>query len=153
MEHGYDLFRDRATIESRFVVADVFKGAAEGTVWAELQQQGFDVIHCSAFFHLFPLKGQISAATNIARLVKKGGIIVGRQMGSLKPGNGPAIAEGGSSFRHDVQTFQEMWDQVGQATDTRWRAEGTLDMVGVDLNSPVETVDSRRLLFTITRLE
>ena len=153
MEVGYDFFLDRATLRSQFVVADAFKGAAQGRMWTDLQQRGIDVFHCSAFFHLFPLDEQICAAKNIGGLVKKGGIIVGRQMGSVKPGDVPAIKEGSVSYRHDVESFGAMWNVVGEATQTRWEVTGTMDMVGVNPESPVEDENSRRLLFTVTRLE
>lgn len=91
MDLGKDLFLDGQTLRSSFVVADVFKGAAQGPAWTQLERSGFSVIHCSAFFHLFPLQDQITAAKQITGLVKKGGIIVGRQMGSVKPGDVPAI--------------------------------------------------------------
>ena len=153
METGYDFFLDRATLQSYFVVADVFKGAAQGTVWTELGKRGVDVLHCSAFFHLFTLAEQVSAAKNIAKLVKRGGVIVGRQIGSVKPGDVPAVKEGSSSHRHDVETFDAIWRQVGEATQTRWEVGGTMDMVGIDPQSPVEDENSRCLLFTVTKVE
>lgn len=152
METGYDFFLDRDTLQSRFVVADVFKGAEQGTAWTELEKRGVDVLHCSAFFHLFTLAEQITSAKNIAKLVKKDGFIVGRQIGSVKPGDVPAIKAGSSSYRHDVETFETMWKQVGEATQTQWKIEGTMDMVGINPESPVEDENSRRLLFTVTRV-
>ena len=133
MEAGYDFFLDRATLQSRFVVADVFKGAAQGAVWTDLEKRGVGVLRCSAFFHLFTLAEKISAAKNIAKLVNKGGVIVGRKIGSVKPRGVPAIKEGGSSYRHDVETFDAMWRQAGEATQTRWEVGGP-----VFVNSPVE---------------
>lgn len=127
MELGYDFFRDRETLKSTFVVADVFKGPEQGSVWTQLQERGVDVMHCSAFFHLFPLEEQVASAKQLARLIKKGGVIVGRQVGSVKPGDVPAIQEGSFSYRHDVETFDAMWREVGQATQTRWKVEGTMD--------------------------
>ncbi|KAK9413610.1 hypothetical protein SUNI508_11819 [Seiridium unicorne] len=154
MNLGYDMFLDQSTLQSRFVVADVFKGPDQGQVWTEMEAQGgFDVIHCSAFFHLFTLEEQIAAAQQLSRLVKKGGIIVGRQIGSVKPGDVPAIKEKSVSYRHDTETFAAMWQHIGEATATRWKVEGTLDMVGINPNSPVEDANSRRLLFTVTRRE
>ena len=153
METGYDFFLDRATLKSRFVVADVFQGAEQGAEWTDLEKCGVDVLHCSAFFQLFTLSEQISAAKNIAKLVRKGGVILGRQIGSAKPGDVPAIKEGSSSYRHDVETFDAMWRQVGDATQTRWEVEGTMDMVEINPQSPIEDENSRRLLFTVTRVE
>lgn len=154
MELGYDLFLDRATLQARFVVADVFQGAAQGKAWEELEARGgMDVVHCSAFFHLFPLAAQEAAAQQVSRLVKRdGGVIVGRQIGSVAPGDVAAIQAGTASYRHDVASFRAMWDRVGEATQTRWKVEGTMDMVGIDPSSPVEDANSRRLLFTVTRL-
>jgi SAM-dependent methyltransferase len=154
IELGYNLFLDKATLQSRFIVADVFQGPAQGHVWTELEKSGgFDVVHCSAFFHLFTLEEQITAAKQLARLVKKGGIIVGRQIGSVKPGDLPAIKEQTFSYRHNVESFNAMWEKVGEVTSTRWEVGGTMDMVGVKPDSPVEDENSRRLLFSITRVE
>ncbi|KAH8657963.1 hypothetical protein BX600DRAFT_499995 [Xylariales sp. PMI_506] len=153
MELGYELFLDRETLKSRFVVADVFKGALLGKDWTDLEERGADVIHCSAFFHLFTLEEQITAGKHIAKLLKKGAVMVGRQIGSTKPGDVPAIKEGSFSYRHDVATLDAMWKEVGEATQTRWKVEGTMDMVGVNTSSPVEDENSRRLLFTITRID
>lgn len=152
MELGYSLFLDRSTLASKFVVADIF--AAAGPEWEALEADGADVVHCSAFFHLFPLAEQKRAALNVARLVRAGGVIVGRQSGSVKPGEVPAIKAGTTSFRHDVQTFQQLWDEVGKKTGTKWELEGTLDTVGLMAvkKNPVEDENSRRLLFTIRRV-
>lgn len=152
MEQGYELFLDRQTLQSRFVVADVFKATSQGGEWADMEKRGVDVLHCSAFFHLFPLENQVRAARQIAKLVKKGGVILGRQIGSVKPGNLPAIQEGSSSYRHSVETFGDLWRHVGEATGTQWKVEGTMDMVGVKPASPIEDENSRRLLFTVTRV-
>ncbi|KAI3396955.1 hypothetical protein diail_11355 [Diaporthe ilicicola] len=157
MELGYRLFCDRDTLRARFTVADVFAGDGDDGddhgVWAGLQARGADVVHCSAFFHLFTLAEQQTAARHIARLVRPGGVVVGRQSGSVAPGNVPAIQQGTFSYRHDVDTFAALWNGAGEATGTRWRVEGTLDMVGINTSSPVEDENSRRLLFTVTRVE
>lgn len=151
IEHGYELFLDRQ-LKSRFGVIDVFKGPDQ-PMWAEIEERGVDVLHCSAFFHLFPLQDQLVAAKLITRLVKKDGVLVGRQIGSTEPGDVAAIQVGSSSYRHNVETLDAMWREVGEATGTEWKVEGTLDMVGININSPVEDKNSRRLLFTITRLK
>ncbi|KAJ5092093.1 hypothetical protein NUU61_006963 [Penicillium alfredii] len=155
MELGYELFLDRQSLASRFVVADIFLGNAQGEPWTELVATGADVVHCSAFFHLFPLAQQIQAATVIAGIVRKGGVIVGRQSGSVKPAEVPAIKPGSTSFRHDVSTLVEMWERVGAETGTKWKVEGSLDEVGINTakKNAVEDENSRRLLFTITREE
>ncbi|KAI1464057.1 uncharacterized protein F4812DRAFT_444376 [Daldinia caldariorum] len=71
LELGYDLFHDRETLKSEFVRSDILKG--QGKEWQDLEERGFDVIHCSAVFHLFTLDEELAAAKNIARLIKRGG--------------------------------------------------------------------------------
>jgi SAM-dependent methyltransferase len=155
MDLGYELFLDHNTLESKFAVADIFQGESQGEPWAGLMARGVDVIHCSAVFHLFTLAEQFEAANSVAKLVKNGGIIVGRQSGSVKPSEVSAIKPGSTSFRHDVRTLAELWEKVGAATGTKWKVEGSLDEVGVQNkgNNAVEDENSRRLLFTITREE
>lgn len=46
-----------------------------------------------------------------------------------------------------------MWVKVGEATGTKWEVVGSMDLVGINPDSPVEDVNSRRLLFTITRID
>jgi SAM-dependent methyltransferase len=155
MDLGYELFLDGDTLESRFVVVDIFKGEAQGEPWTGLVAEGADVVHCSAFFHLFPLPQQIEAAKVIAMVVRKGGVIVGRQSGSVKPAEVPAIKAGTTSFRHDLSTLAEMWEKVGVETGTKWKVEGSLDEVGLQtrIQNALEDENSRRLLFAITREE
>ncbi|KAJ6133749.1 hypothetical protein N7523_000071 [Penicillium sp. IBT 18751x] len=155
MDLGYELFLDREKLKSTFVVVDIFQGEAQRGPWAELVARGADIVHCSAFFHLFPLASQVEAAKIISRVVRKGGIIVGRQSGSVKPGEVPAIKAGTTSFRHDPDTLAEMWRRVGIETGTKWKVDGSLDEVGLQtkIKNAVEDENSRRLLFTITREE
>lgn len=94
-ELGYDWFLDRETIQSSFVVANVYKHA----------------VHIAS------------------------------------------IKERTLCYTHDVGTFNAIWRQVGEATQTRWQARGTIaDIVGIDPNSSLKDENSR-LLFTVTRIE
>lgn len=67
----------------------------------------------------------------MAKVVKKGGIIVGRQSGSVMSTEVPAIKAGTTGFRHDMSTLAEMWDKFGVDTGTKWKMEGLLDEVGL----------------------
>ncbi|KAI1173285.1 hypothetical protein F4777DRAFT_455776 [Nemania sp. FL0916] len=150
IDSGYDLFLDRDSLRSQFLVGDVFEGSSQ--VWADLEERRIDVVHCSAFFHLFTLELQLAAARQIAKLVKKEGVIVGGQIGSVRPGNVAALQENSHSYRHNMETFENMWRKVGEDTQTMWKVDSTLDMVGIDPHVPVQNEYSRRLVFTITRV-
>ena len=160
MDLGYELFRDRGSLQSTFYAADVYDVA--NPAWAQLAQS-VDVVHASAFFHLFPWPKQVQAAIQLAHVLKPqaGSMVVGRQMGSLTPNEFPAMEEGMTGFRHDPVTWQQLWDEVGEKTNTEWKVDAALDNVGVmgkgdsrknDHDRPAwAEPNMRRMLFTITR--
>lgn len=50
------------------MVVDIFNNL-QSSPWAELVASAVDIVHCSAFFHLFPLSQQIEAAKIVATVV------------------------------------------------------------------------------------
>ena len=156
---GYDLFMDRDKLRSTFVVRDVFDKDAD---WSPLEGK-MDIIHASAFFHLFPWPKQAEVGRVLVRLarLKSSSIIIGRQMGSLTPGEFPSMVEGSTGYRHNVDSLQRLWDEVGAMTGSRWTVEGTLDTVALmgigelskdsENKSVFSDPNMRRLLFTIRR--
>lgn len=153
---GYDLFLDRDTLKTKFLVRDVFDQSAD---WSPLEGK-IDVIHASAFIHLFNWQQQVHVATVLARILRPvpGSMIVGRQMGSTEPGEYPALKPGTMLYWHDETSFQKLWDEVGQVTGTKWRVQATLDTVGleglgkVDKKPHSAESNRRRQLFTVTRM-
>ena len=121
---GYDLFRDRETLASKFIVKDILDTAAE----LEGPEGQMDVIHINSFLHLFDWEGQVRSGKQLARLLKKvkGAVIVGRQLGSLEAGEFPLIGEG-ASFRHNIKSFEKLWRQIGDEVGCKWRVEAELD--------------------------
>lgn len=158
IDAGFDLFQDRGKLKSTFIVADVYDPEAD---WHSLEST-IDVIHASAFFHLFPWPEQVQAGCVLARLARPRGIIVGRQTGSLTPGEFPILKEGTTAYRHDTHTLQTLWDEIGANTGTQWTVDGTMDMVGFtgkggfseDSKSRPAWAEPnmRRLLFTIRKM-
>ena len=118
---GYDLFRDRDRLASRFVVGDVLEEGSlrelDGTI---------DIIHASSFFHLFSWAEQVRAGVRCIALLRRkpGALVFGRQTASQWPGNIPRrAAEGKYIWRHDGHSWQRLWDEIGRETGTRWRTE------------------------------
>lgn len=159
IDMGYDLFVDREKLKSTFITGDVYETS---TNWNRLIGK-MDIINASAFFHLYPLPKQVEASCLLVKFgrPKPGTIIIGRQMGSLTPGEFPSVVEGTTGYRHDLRTLRSLWDEVGAATGTQWEVEGTLDTVGImgKGDSAKDSKDKpawaepnmRRLLFTIMR--
>lgn len=129
MDIGYSLFRDRDTLKSTFFAKDILDPAAG---WDDFNGR-MDVISIHSFLHLFDRARQIKAARQLAKLLRPedGSVIVGRQLGSLVPGDFPNHIEPGTNFRHNVKSFEELWKQIGDDVGCRWSIEASLDESGL----------------------
>lgn len=149
LELGYELFLDRETLKAHFMEADVFD--AEGPL---KQLEGkMDFVQISLFLHLFDLEGQVKACERIVSLMKteKGSLILGQQIGSLKTG---PMAVGSKMFKHNVESFEKMWKEVGERTGSEWKVNANLDarLDAAQNNRPWIDTDTRRLVFEIERV-
>ena len=153
LDLGYELFLDRSTLQSHFTAVDLL--APFGINDLANMNAKIDIIWAASFFHLFPRPRQLIAAKTVTTILKPspGSMLVGRQLGSTKPGEYDVMKDGRWQFRHDVQSWTELWDEVGRETGTRWRVEATLDEVefGYAQNKEWGDPDMRRLLFQIVR--
>ncbi|PVH81111.1 hypothetical protein DL98DRAFT_417427 [Cadophora sp. DSE1049] len=121
-EMGYRLFRDRDTLKSRFIEADIFD---DKSALFELQGK-VDIIYAASFLHLFGYEGQVEVCKRLVGLVRgrEGSLILGRQVGNVVAGEGvQSTNEGGSMFRHNEESFEGMWEKVGEETGTKWRVD------------------------------
>ncbi|KAI4159497.1 MAG: hypothetical protein LQ342_006576 [Letrouitia transgressa] len=151
---GYELFLDKKALQVTFLQADIMQQPQLGR--PELEGQ-LDVIYASSFFHLFTREEQYELAKTVVSLLrpKKGSLLLGRQMGTVKPGNYPLRKlEERELWRHDVDSFKQMWDEVGRATGTAWLVEASLDEeeLGYKGNESWADPDMRRILFAVHRL-
>lgn len=132
---GYDLFRDRDTLASKFIVGDI-----AATQFDDDQESPFkellgkiDIIHVSSFFHLFPLSTQLLIAKRLLLLLRPipGSLILGRQTANIKPGvyrHGSCDQTQPGMWRHDVRSWSELWEQAGKELKVQVRVEATLGM-------------------------
>jgi SAM-dependent methyltransferase len=109
---GYDLFQDKETLLSKFVIADLLKPE---TVPRELFGT-LDIVWAGAAFHLFDYEGQVQATILTVRLLKPraGSLIFGYQLG-----HEPAKHYDGR-FGHDASSFEKLWKEVELATSSKW---------------------------------
>ncbi|PMD12413.1 hypothetical protein NA56DRAFT_613500 [Hyaloscypha hepaticicola] len=131
-ELGYKFFRDVDTLKVKFLAADIFDIEStlkdlEGTI---------DIIYAGSFLHLFNYEQQVEVCKRIVKLLreKEGSVVVGRQAGNLEAGERVhRTNEAQSMFRHNLESFKKMWEEVGVMTGTKWRVEvEMLDSVSVD---------------------
>ena len=54
--------------------------------------------------------------------------LVGRQIGTLYPPDRATYKQGDGPgwYRHNLETWQDLWDEIGDNTGTKWKTSGTL---------------------------
>lgn len=152
LELGYKLFRDKETLQSRFIAADIFDSKSE---LHDLDGK-IDIIYAGSFLHLFDYKGQFAACKAIVSLLReqKDSLLVGRQVGNLNAGERVhRTNQGQSMFRHNAKSFKKMWEKVGEETGTQWRVEVNehLTEPGVGEGRNWEEADLQRIGFAVFR--
>ena len=149
---GYDLFRDRATFKGKFLVGNVLEDSAAMSGMLEEVAGKFDVVYAASIFHLFDYTDQLLLAKRVVTMSKPvpGSLILGRQRGNIKAGEYEhRTNEKGTMYRHNENSFREMWKQVGKETGTEWTVDVRLQK-GEDFGEG-SIPDDRRLNFEVTR--
>lgn len=126
LDLGYDLFLDKDSLHSEFIEADIFEAQSKLTPL----EGHIDIIHASSFFHLFGYEGQKKIARRVVQILKpqKDSLLVGRQVGNVKAHEEESSASGsGSMYLHDVESWKQMWKEIGDETGTQWEVEAVLE--------------------------
>lgn len=124
---GYELFKDRDLFSARCIAGDPLKpegpnlGSIDGKV---------DIIHAAALLHLFNWDDQVTLGSRLVKFFKRdaNAMLVGRQIGTLYPTKQGTQKDQDIPgwYRHNLETWQQMWDEIGDKTGTQWRVRGTL---------------------------
>ncbi len=111
-----------------------------------------DIIHTASFFHLFSWEDQIIVGSRLVRFFKPEAsrpMLLGRQVGSFNPPPHPSDPRGcpGKTL-HSVETFQRLWEIIGERTGTKWKVDGSV-------NDESDGLDEHRIVitFVVTRVE
>ncbi|RHZ51899.1 hypothetical protein CDV55_103509 [Aspergillus turcosus] len=143
---GFDLFRDREKLERaiNFFVTDIFNPSSD---FDQLNGK-IDVIWAGSFFHLFDWDEQVEVGKHVVQTLRPqmGSLLLGRQSGTLRPGRYPHATTSGFVFRHDPETFDRLWKEIGKATGTEWTVDAHLALREDD------TDPRRRLIFAVKRV-
>ena len=90
----------------------------------------------------------------VAKLLKAkpGSLVMGCQVGSLVGDTtGIPIPSGGILFRHDIASFEKVWQEVWRVTGTEWKVEARLEK-GKGFGEKWQLEGTRRLGFEVWRL-
>jgi SAM-dependent methyltransferase len=151
MSLSYELFLDKDTFGAHFIQADIFD--SEGAL-KELEDR-MDVVQISFFLHLWDLEGQTRACEKIVGLLKqeKGVLVTGQQVGATEPRQ-MHPESGTRMYKHNPESFEKMWREVGIRTGSEWLVRAKLD-AGLGIEEKKRTWDdpnTRRLVFEVERL-
>lgn len=172
MASGHDLFRDAEKLPlsdgsnvqgKTFVAADFLDDSDASPLKA--WEGSVDIVHASMFLHCFELPTQVRACKRIVALLRPqpGSLFVGRTGGvSLAAGGpreedvrGPLGRIGGvkeTNYLHDLDSFREMWGQVGRETGTMWEVEDVEEEIDEGGGKYFSGEEHRWLRFEVVRL-
>ncbi|KAH7060413.1 hypothetical protein B0J12DRAFT_736758 [Macrophomina phaseolina] len=127
---GHTLFRDSDTLPlfPHFIAADALSPPDQASPLTPLTNT-FSIIHASSFFHLFSRPDQLRAAARCVALLRPapGSTVVGAQVGS------PQAREKDARFVHSVESWRELWQEVGAMTRSRWEVrDASVEQLGAD---------------------
>ncbi|PHH81714.1 hypothetical protein CDD82_112 [Ophiocordyceps australis] len=119
---GYDLFRDRKLLGASFVVGDM-KDPKDKRL-AKLSGK-VTIIYAGKFFHLFSWAEQLYIGQRLMSFIKPdtaNGLIYGMLIGVVRAA-APTATKASMPYFHDPDSFQRLWDEIGESTGTRWRVK------------------------------
>ncbi|KAL0936799.1 methyltransferase domain-containing protein [Colletotrichum truncatum] len=119
IDAGYELFRDKDTLKTRFVIADML---AEDNQTLNAMEGQFDTAHLGQCLHLWDRNDQMVVLKRVIRMLKQkpGVIIVGHLVGHADGIELPANFNK-PSLRHNLQTWESMWSDISKETNTQWK--------------------------------
>lgn len=158
LDLGYELFQDKGRLKAHFLEADVFEKDEEAEGGKELRKLDgtINIIHAASFLHLFSWEQQVQAGIRMVRLTTGDPLVLGRQVASLVPGEYERRAkQSGTRYLHDPDSFQKLWDVIGEKTGTKWKVIAELRKVPGWQREEQEkyAADSRLMTFEVHRLE
>jgi hypothetical protein len=151
---GYDLFNDRDSLKTHFIMADIFDDNSD--LVRNLANK-IDIVNAASFFHLFDWDKQVTIAKRLIGLLhdKPGSLLIGRQVGRVDPPPPEKKHEAGKHYRHNPTTWKKLWEQVGSETGTKWEVEAWMEKwAGADsvMKGFHEGLETFKLRFTVRRI-
>lgn len=151
IELGYKLFLDKESFGAKFMQADIFDTEGE----LKRLEGKMDMCQIGLFLHLFDYAGQVKACERIVSLMKpeKGALIIGQQIGKVDAG-AVTVAATREIFKHNVGSFEKMWEEVGEKTGSKWEVRAVMDE-GLGIGEEKRKWDeasSKRLVFEVERV-
>ncbi|GKT63861.1 methyltransferase domain-containing protein [Colletotrichum tofieldiae] len=154
IDAGYELFRDRGTLKTRFINADMLD---DGNAELNELEGTFDTSHMGLCLHLWNREEQMVVLRRVIRLLKQkpGVMIVGTAAGHVDGIDVPGVANK-PALRHNLQSWEKLWMDLSNETGTKWKLKTkvTDQIESKEVTRPSWWgKDMRFLSFEVTRAE
>lgn len=146
IELGYKLFQDRGKLPSKFFTADIFDPSS-----ALVEYEGyFNIVHAAKFFHLWGYETQLVVSKALVKLLRPepGSMITGSQIGSIEAMEDQSPV--GTMFRHNVESFKEMWEKIGKELGIQFTVNAKLTELPIE-HFRFQPGQTRMIWFVIRR--
>lgn len=153
LDLGYELFRDRESLRSRFIAADVFDA---GSPLMELEGK-IDIVDASSFFHLFAWEDQKRIARIVVKLLRarEHSLVVGRQIGNQEAGDYGQRDGQGTRYWHNAESWKKMWKEIGEEVGVKFEVEVVTRSMAEELGRAMQRPEDEKGLgmeFSVRRL-
>ncbi|ROV90055.1 hypothetical protein VSDG_08374 [Cytospora chrysosperma] len=149
---GYDLFRDKETLKTHFMQADILDPNSQ----LQSLRGTLDFIHLGMILHVFSWEEQRELLETCIQILKPqaGVLILGQSVGHAEGEASPGRHSGGLSFKHSDESFRRMWGEISERTGIKFDCRAALDEgLGVAAGKRKwDVADARRLVFEVERL-
>lgn len=149
---GFELYRDKDTFKARFGQADLLS-LSDNPEFTDLKGK-LDVVSLSAVLHQFDWDIQATALKQVVAFSKVGMLLVGHQIGNRKSGTFKFSPTQTPIFKHNAESFKDLWKQVCKETGTEWEVQAevkTWDDFGWDANDMLWMKDKDEPLGFVVR--
>lgn len=154
IELGDQLFLDKTKMaDATFVAGDLLQPDSR---FPQLEGK-VDIVHASSLLHLFTWEEQVIVTSRLVGFMKArpGSLMLGRHVGAVNAGEYRGLNEGTTTYRHNVESFQRLWEEVGKKTNSKWEVTANLDLKdiveGVNMGQKWMEPGTRRLHFVVER--
>ena len=129
IDMGYKLFQDRDKLHANMLSGDVLADPNSPKSEDLTALEGsMDIVHAASLLHCWGWDDMITATKRLITLTRKqpGSMVIGNQMGSLDAGQYAMPTGKGFSYRHNVNSMEHFWSQVGEETGSSWKVESDM---------------------------
>lgn len=119
---GFELFRDKETLKTTFIGADVFDAKSD----LDKLDGKIDIIFAGSLLHIFSYADQITICKRMVKLLRdrSGSMVLGWEVGNETAGEHVrTTTKSEKLWRHNAASFEKMWKEVGEQTGTKWKVE------------------------------